>query len=159
MIRRLLALPALIAALALLAGCGSSGSSSSSAGAGTASTSSTAPSASSSTTPPTSSTSSTATTGSTAAPSAPSTPSAPSAADPVAACKHGVRALPHLSQRIRERLETICEKAASHDVAAKRKAAQEACREIVGASPLPPGEARERALAACKNAGGASAKK
>jgi hypothetical protein len=66
-----------------------------------------------------------------------------------------VQSLPHLKQSTKERLETICEKAASGDVNARRKAAEEACRELVNASPLPAGEARDRALAACKNAGGA----
>jgi hypothetical protein len=37
----------------------------------------------------------------------------------------------------------------------KRKAAEEACRELVNASPLPPGDAKDRALSACKNVGGA----
>jgi hypothetical protein len=73
----------------------------------------------------------------------------------VADCKRGIRRLPHLKQSTTEKLEKICEKAASRDVDAKRKAAEEACRELVNASPLPAGEARDRALAACKNAGGA----
>jgi hypothetical protein len=79
----------------------------------------------------------------------------PGGAAAVASCRHGVQSLPHLKQSIKEKLEEICQKAASGDVNAKRKAAEEACRELVNASPLPAGEARDRALAACKNAGGA----
>jgi hypothetical protein len=140
-------LPALTAAV-LLAGCGSSSSSSSSSGSSAATTPSTPP------------TSSTAQTGSTAttttSPTATSTsPKSPGGAAAVASCRHGVQSLPHLKQSIKEKLEEICQKAASGDVNAKRKAAQEACRELVNASPLPAGEARDRALAACKNAGGA----
>jgi hypothetical protein len=60
-----------------------------------------------------------------------------------------------LEQGTRERLEAICQKAASGDVNAERKAAEEGCRELVKASLLPAGKARDRALAACKNAGGA----
>jgi TolA-binding protein len=136
-----------LAAAALLAGCGSSSSSSSSSGSSVA-------------TSPTSSTSSTGQTGSTATTPTSSTPTSTSpkssgGAAAVASCRHGVQLLPHLKQSIKEKLEEICQKAASGDVNAKRKAAQEACRELVNASPLPAGEARNRALAACKNAGGA----
>lgn len=148
MVRRLHAslLPALAAAV-LLAGCGSSSSSSSSSG-------------SSAATPSTPSTSSTGQTGSTATTTTSPTPTSTSSTSPggaaaVASCRHGVQSLPHLKQSIKEKLEEICRKAASGDVNAKRKAAQEACRELVNASPLPAGEARDRALAACKNAGGA----
>ncbi len=147
MVRRLHAslLPALAAAV-LLAGCGSSSSSSSSSGssAATPSTSATGQTGSSST----------ATT--TTSPTPTSTSSKlPGGAAAVASCRHGVQSLPHLQQSTKEKLEEICQKAASGDVNAKRKAAQEACRELVNASPLPAGEARDRALAACKNAGGA----
>jgi hypothetical protein len=140
-------LPALLAAV-LLAGCGSSSSSSSSS------------SGSSAATPSTPSTSATAQTGSTATSTTSPTPTStssklPGGAAAVASCRHGVQSLPHLKQSIREKLEEICQKAASGDVNARRKAAQEACRELVNASPLPAGEARDRALAACKNAGGA----
>jgi ABC-type Fe3+-hydroxamate transport system substrate-binding protein len=150
MVRRLHAslLPALVVAV-LLAGCGSSSSSSSSSGssAATAPTSSAAQTGSTATTP-------TSTTPTSTTPTSTS-PKLPRGAAAVASCRHGVQSLPHLKQSIKEKLEEICQKAASGDVNAKRKAAQEACRELVNASPLPAGEARDRALAACKNAGGA----
>jgi hypothetical protein len=147
-------LPALTAAV-LLAGCGSSSSSSSSSGssAATTSTSSTATTSAPSA-PATAQTGSTATTATSPTPTSTS-PKSPGGAAAVASCRHGVQSLPHLKQSIKEKLEEICQKAASGDVNAKRKAAQEACRELVNASPLPAGEARDRALAACKNAGGA----
>jgi hypothetical protein len=145
-----------LAAAVLLAGCGSSSSSSSSgssaATSSTPATSSTGQTGSTATTP-------TATTGSTSKTPAPagttgSTSKTPAPASVIASCKHGVQSLPHLRQSTKERLEKICEKAASSDVAAKRKAAVEACQELVNASPLPAGKQRDRALAACKNAGG-----
>ncbi|HEY4823435.1 MAG TPA: hypothetical protein VIH49_00190, partial [Solirubrobacteraceae bacterium] len=114
-------------------------------------------SAATSSTPATSSTAATGQTGSTATtPTATtgSTPKTPAPASAIASCKHGVQSLPHLRQSTKERLEKICEKAASSDAVTKRKAAVEACRELVNASPLPAGKPRDRALAACKNAGG-----
>jgi hypothetical protein len=134
MVRRLrISFPALLAAAALLAGCGSSSSSSGS-------------SAATSSTPATSSTGTS------------TSSKVPGGAEAVAACKRGIQSLPHLQQKVTERLEAICEKAASGDAGAQRQAAEEACRELVNASPLPPGGAKERALSACKNAGGTSAK-
>jgi hypothetical protein len=138
----------LLAAAALLAGCGSSSSSSGSSAA-TSQTSSTAtgttPTGSTATTPTTSTGTSTSS-------------KLPGAAAAVASCRHGVQSLPRLKQSTKERLETICEKATSGDVNAKREAAEEACRELVNASPLPAGEAKNRALAACKDAARARAK-
>jgi hypothetical protein len=139
MARRLrISLPTLLAAAALLAGCGSSSSSSGSS----AATSSTPAATSSTATTPTSSTGTS------------TSSKVPGGGEAVAACKRGIQSLPHLQQKVTEKLEAICEKAASGDVNAKRKAAEEACRELVNASPLPAGEAKDRALAACKNAGG-----
>jgi hypothetical protein len=148
MARRLnAALLFLLAAAALLAGCGSSSSSSGSSGS----------SAATSSTPSTGSTSSSQT-GSTASTPTSTSSNPAGGASAVASCKRGIQSLPHLQQSTKERLETICEKAASGDVEAKRKAAEEACRELVNASPLPAGEAKERALSACKHAGGTSGK-
>lgn len=130
MIRKLSpALLTALAAAALLAGCGSSSSSS-----GSNSTATT----SGSTSP-----SSTAKTGSA---------KLPAGASAVANCKRGVRVVPTLSQSTKSRLEAICEKAASGDAQASRTAAREACEEIVKASPLPAGSARDRALSGCKSA-------
>jgi hypothetical protein len=123
--------PALLTALAcvaLLAGCGSSSSSSSS----TAKTLGATPT----------SPSSTPTTG----------PKNLSAAS-IERCKHGLNVLPNLPQKTKSRLESICEKAASGDAAAARAATREGCEEIIRASPLPAGAARDRALAGCKSAG------
>jgi len=158
-------LAALLAAAALTAGCGSSSSSS-----GASAT--TGPTVSTSSTPATSQTGTSAATtptGTTTAPTSSSTtptsttgtstsPIPHPPANAVAACKHGVQSLPHLKQSTKARLETICEKADA-DPNARRKAAEEACRELVNASPLPAGKAKERALAACKHAGGANASK
>jgi hypothetical protein len=127
MIRVLTAAPlALLVAVALLSGCGSSSSNSSA----TATTST--PSTSSSTSPPANTTHDTAAA--------------------VAQCKRGVSVLPTLPQATKRRLESICQKAAGGDAKAARAAAREACEEIVKASPLPAGSARNRALAGCKSA-------
>jgi hypothetical protein len=66
-----------------------------------------------------------------------------------------MRALVHLRTSTRRRLDAICEQAASPDAETKRKAVQEACRELVKASPLPAGTSRDRALATCDDAAGA----
>jgi predicted lipid-binding transport protein (Tim44 family) len=130
---------ALLGTIALLAGCGSSSSSSSSSN-----SSSTAATGAS-----TGSTNSGAST-STGTSTAPANSSAKSAA--VAQCKHGVGVLPTLSQATKSRLEAICEKAAGGDAKAAGEAAREACEEIVKASPLPAGSARDHALSGCKGA-------
>jgi ABC-type glycerol-3-phosphate transport system substrate-binding protein len=118
----------LLAGAVLLAGCGSSSGSSSSG--------------------------STAATGSTSSSSTASTGAAtnPHVAAAIEQCKHGVSVLPTLSATTKHRLESICDKAASGDADAARTASREACEEIVKASPLPAGEARNRALAGCKDA-------
>jgi hypothetical protein len=127
MIQRLIpSVLVLLAATALAAGCGSSSSSSSATTSGSTGSSSTA------------------TTGAAKAPGV-------SAA--VAQCKRGVNVLPTLSTTTKHRLESICDKAASGNAKAVHDASREACEEIVKASPLPPGSARNRALAGCKSAG------
>lgn len=128
-------LPLLMAA-ALLAGCGSSSSSSSSSGTTAGTTAATSGSTSSS---------STSGTGAT---------TLPDAGAAVASCKQQVQRLPQLPTPTKERLEKICEKAGSGDKKAVREAAEEGCRAIVNASPLPSGSAKERALRACAHAGG-----
>jgi len=126
MIRKLSPAPlAVLAAAALLAGCGSSSSTSSS----------------------------TASTGaSTGSSSTPTTGAPKLSATSVEQCKHGVSALPTVSQATKHRLEAICDKAASGDAATARAAAREGCEEIVKAAPLPEGTAKQRALSACKSA-------
>jgi hypothetical protein len=121
-----------LAAGILLAGCGSSSSSSTSGS--TPSTTATANSTSSSTA---------STTGST---------TSPATAAAVESCRRGAKAIPTLSSSTRVKIETICDKAASGDPAAVRTAAREVCEEIVKASPLPEGSAKQHAIAGCKSA-------
>jgi hypothetical protein len=129
MIRRLFpSALVLLAATALVAGCGSSSGSSSSSASTSGSTASTA----------------TATTGSA---------KAAGVAGAIAQCKHGVNVLPTLSATTKHRLESICDKAASGDAKAVQEASREACEEIIKASPLPAGSARDHALEGCKSAG------
>jgi hypothetical protein len=54
--------------------------------------------------------------------------------------------------RAKPHLVGLCEKAASLDLATRRKAAREACVELVNASHIRSGRLRERAIAIC-NAG------
>jgi hypothetical protein len=69
----------------------------------------------------------------------------------VASCRRGLQAAGHVDPSTRRKLEAICRHATDSNPQAKRKAAQEACRVLVQASPLPPGTSRERALATCAN--------
>jgi hypothetical protein len=119
---------------ALLAGCGGGGSSStSSRSTSTAATSTANPPATSST---------------------PSTGAGTSATiqQAVEACKRTIHGETTLSARAKAKLEAVCGKAAKGDATAVRKAAQEVCAEVINGSAVPPGPARERAIAACKSA-------
>jgi type IV pilus biogenesis protein CpaD/CtpE len=113
-----------LAAAALLAGCGSSSSDSTSSSSRSTTT----------TTPTTSSAKS------------------PAGASAVASCKRGAKAIPTLSSGTRDKIEAICDKAASGDPGATRVAAREVCEEIVKTSPLPEGAAKQHAIAGCKAA-------
>jgi hypothetical protein len=84
-----------------------------------------------------------------------STPTAPrlspaDAARVAASCKQKVQAQPTLSASQRAKLEQLCGLTATGtDRAAIRKATEEACIELLNASHVPAGVARERALAVC----------
>jgi hypothetical protein len=130
-----------IVAGGLLAGCGSSSSTTSS------SQSTSTPAAVSSTPAPTSP--ATTPTTSTAPSTAPSVPPADLQAA-VAACKQTIQAQKTLSAGAKGKLESVCGKAAKGDTAAVKEAAREVCEEVIKTSPVPPGPARERALASCK---------
>jgi acyl-CoA synthetase (NDP forming) len=129
-----------IVAGGLLAGCGSSSSTTSS------SQSTSTPAAASST--PVSTPATTPTT-STAPSTAPSVPPADLQAA-VTACKQTIQAQKTLSAGAKSKLEAVCGKAAKGDTAAVKQAAREVCEEVIKTSPVPPGPARERALASCK---------
>ncbi len=145
------ALLPLLAAAALLAGCGSSSSSSSSSAATSLTPSTSQTSSTATATTPTATTPTTSTGTSTSS-------KLPRGAAAIVSCKHGVQSLPHMKQSVREKLEAICEKAVGGGVNARRKAGEEACLLLINASPLLAGKAKERALAACRNAGRTRAK-
>jgi hypothetical protein len=126
-----------LAAGVLLAGCGSSSSSS---------TSGSTPSTTTTTTPSTTTTTTPSTT------TATGTIKSSTAATAVESCKRGAKAIPTLSSSTRSKIEAICEKAGTGDVAATRVAAREVCEAIVKASPLPEGSAKQHAIARCKEA-------
>jgi hypothetical protein len=98
--------------------------------------------------------SSTSTTTSTAGATTPgpaTTPLTPAQAQQaVSTCKHGVNSDAAIPASAKARLEKTCEKAASGDLSALRLVAQEACIELVNASHIPAGAARDRATALCK---------
>ena len=68
----------------------------------------------------------------------------------VATCKRSIQAQSGISASIKAQLAKTCEKAATGSPADLQKVAQEVCVELVNASHIPAGAARERALAICK---------
>lgn len=67
-----------------------------------------------------------------------------------AICQEIVRAAPTLSAAAKAKVEGICAKAASGDLAGARQASKEVCAEVVNSTSMPPGPAKEQALAACQ---------
>jgi len=65
------------------------------------------------------------------------------------ACVRAIESASGIAPSARPHLVQICEKAASPDAATRRIAAHEACVELVVASHIPAGSARDRALAIC----------
>src|SRR5580692_4720551 len=122
----------------LIAACGSSSSSTTSG-----STATSAPATAS-----TAAASKPATT-STAAPSKPATSktATPGISEPITAataikqyvaiCKLIVQREPSLAANVKSKVEGICDKAASGDVAGARAAAKEVCVQVINASPIP----------------------
>jgi hypothetical protein len=127
---------------ALICGCGSGGSSTTSGS--TAST----PAATTST-----SSSTAAATTSSAAPPTSDIPNGPISAAQlavaVAECKSVIKRAPTLSASLKGKVEAICNKAASGNIAAARAAAREVCDEVINSTPIPKAE-KAQALAACK---------
>ena len=92
-----------------------------------------------------------ATTGAASSPSSSSgATSGPSLQEAVAACRQIVRTELALASSVKAKVEAICAKAESGDVEGARKAADEVCTQVIDASPILTGEAKARALAACK---------
>jgi hypothetical protein len=136
----------------LIAGCGSSS---------TPTTKSTSPATTATATPTTTSPTTTTTTtpASTTKSTAPtSTPNIPTSipttaagvAEDVAVCKSIIQSEPTLAASVKAKVEGICNKAAHGNLAGARAAAKEVCVEVINASPIPSGPAKEKALAACK---------
>jgi hypothetical protein len=135
---RSLSLAAVLLSVALIAGCGSSSSSNSTS----------------------TNSSSTAASASTAASKPASTPTVPSAASvgsfsaaqlaqALATCKSVIHKDPTLSSSLKSKVEGICNKAASGNLAGARAAAKEVCLEIINGSPIPAGPYKQEAQAAC----------
>jgi hypothetical protein len=127
---------------ALGAGCGSSSSST------TSSQSSSTPAAS---TPATAATTTTqaSSPGATGTTSTPSGASALAVQQIVGECQAVIHQAPTLSASVKARVEGVCNKAASGDLAGARAAAKEVCVEVINASPVP-AVAKQAALAACR---------
>jgi hypothetical protein len=68
----------------------------------------------------------------------------------VAGCKSLIKAAPTLTASAKAKVEAICNKAGDGDLAGARQAAKEVCVEVINASPIPSGPAKEHALATCK---------
>jgi hypothetical protein len=88
------------------------------------------------------------TTGGTTAAGAGLNPNDPQVKAAIAACKQSVAAQPTLSAGANKDLATLCEKAASGDAAAVKKATKEVCIKVVKES-VPAGAAQDAALASC----------
>jgi hypothetical protein len=73
--------------------------------------------------------------GGTTAPGATSPAGGAAVASEVAACKAAIAGAPSLSPALKTKVEAICDKAASGDVAGARKAAREVCSEVINAAP------------------------
>jgi hypothetical protein len=139
----------LVLALAgvLIAGCGSSNPTSSNS----------TPAQVISVTQPASTTASTGTTSTSPTTTSTSTPSVPTSipttaagvAEAVAVCKSVIQRDPTLSASLKAKVEGICNKAASGNLAGARAAAKEVCAEVINASPIP-AVAKSEALAACQ---------
>lgn len=126
-----------------IAGCGGSSTTSSSQTGATPAAGSTA-----SSTPAATATSTSAPTTTPSVPtSVPTT--AVGVAQAVAACKSIVKSEPTLSASLKVKVEGICDKASSGDLAGAKTAAKEVCAEVINASPIP-AAAKAQALAACQ---------
>lgn len=121
---------------ALISGCGGSSTTSGSTASTPAATTSSAPATTSSAAPPTS-----------VIPNGPI--SAAQLAAAVAECKSVIKRAPTLSASLKGKVEAICNKAASGNIAAARAAAREVCVEVINSTPIPKAE-KAQALAACK---------
>ena len=102
-----------------------------------------------------SSSTSTSTTQSTPATTGPATGTSPltpeQAKQAASTCKSGVQKESAIPHSVKGKLEKTCEKVASSGTAnALRQVAQEACIQLVDASHIPAGAAKERALSVCK---------
>ncbi len=129
-----------------IAGCGSSSNSTSSSQSSSTPAPSGAAGGTTSSTPVSTGTTSTAPTSTSSAPT-----SAAGVAQAVAACKSIITRAPTLSAATKAKVEDICNKAASGDLAGARAAAKEVCAEVINASPIP-GPAKAQALVACQHA-------
>jgi hypothetical protein len=69
----------------------------------------------------------------------------------VSTCKSGVQKESAIPHSVKGKLEKTCEKVASSGTAnALRQVAEEACIQLVDASHIPAGAAKQRALSVCK---------
>jgi hypothetical protein len=94
--------------------------------------------------------SSNSTSSSQAAPTPPATAAkVPTGQQAVELCKHSIQVQPSLSASAKAKLEKTCGKAATGGQAAMEEVAKRVCVELVNASHVPAGQARERALAVC----------
>jgi hypothetical protein len=80
----------------------------------------------------------------------PAAPKLPTGRQAVELCQHGIRVQPSISASAKTKLEKTCQKTASGSQAALQEVVKAVCVELVNASHLPSGAAKERALTVCK---------
>jgi len=68
----------------------------------------------------------------------------------VEACKHSIQAQPSIPASAKAKIEQACAKIASGTPAAVQEVVKTECVELVNATHVPAGPARERALSVCK---------
>jgi hypothetical protein len=94
-------------------------------------------------------------TGTSAAGSGGSVASNPAVQAAVSACKNKINASSQVPASLKSKLTKLCDQAANGNLGSAKKVAQQVCKEVVKAE-LPsstPSSIRDKALAACKNAG------
>ncbi len=74
----------------------------------------------------------------------------PTGQQAVELCKHAVQVQPSISASAKSKLEQACGKAGSGGQAALQEVAKQVCVELVNASHIPAGAAKERALSVCR---------
>jgi hypothetical protein len=74
----------------------------------------------------------------------------PTGRQAVELCKHGIQVTPGIPASAKPKLEQDCAKTASGGQAATQEVVKKVCEELVNASHIPTGAAKQRALSVCR---------